>query len=384
MRIFHILKNLVRCHEVTVVTYGSSEDKRNLEKNFDGSLKAVHVLPAPWAKNWRRVGQFWSLWTRDSYIRTCAFSKGMQEKLDQILSEETFDVIQTEYAMMGFFKLKTDVIKIIDATDIGHLFFRQMIESSSSPLRKLYYRREFARQYREEIEVFSRQNAIFTTSKNDKEALEPVVPDVPKFVVPNGVDTSYFVPSSAMPEQWSLVFTAAMTYSPNVDGIMYFLDEIFPTIQSQIPAVKIYIVGTGPPTRLQKRASESVIVTGSVADVRPYVWRSSVFVVPLRVGSGTRLKVLEAMSMKKPVVSTTIGSEGIDVTDGESVLIADTPQTFADAVMRLLRDAALREKLTRNGFDLVKSKYDWSVIGRRAEEIYASLLNGAYTKRTIS
>jgi glycosyltransferase involved in cell wall biosynthesis len=384
MRIYHILKNLTRSHEVTVVTYGSSEDKRNLEKNFDGSLKAVHVLPPTWAKSWRRLGQLWSLWTRHSYIRTCAFSKGMQEKLDRILSEEAFDIVQTEYAMMGFFDLKTDAIKIIDATDIGHLFFRQMVETSSTPLRKLYYRREFARQFREEIDVFGKQNAIFTTSMNDKDALEPFVPNVPKFVVPNGVDTSYFTPSATMPEQWSLVFTAAMTYSPNADGIMYFLDEIFPAIQRQIPAAKIYVVGTGPPMRLRRRASESVIVTGSVGDVRPYVWRSSVFVVPLRVGSGTRLKVLEAMSMKKPVVSTTIGAEGIDVADGESVLIADTPQAFADAVVGLLRDSAMREKLIRNGSDLVNLKYDWSVIGRRAEEIYASVLDGVNARRTTT
>ena len=185
---------------------------------------------------------------------------------------------------------------------------------------------------------------------------------------------SYFIPSDLSPEPASLVFTGMMAYVPNSDGMLYFLDEIFPLIQKSVPHAKIYIVGNNPPRALQQRASESVIVTGFVDDVRPYVWRSSVYVVPLRMGGGTRLKVLEAMAMKKPIVTTAIGCEGIDLRNGESALVLDQPQMFASAVVELLGSPSLRERLTTNGYELVRSRYQWDMIVREADRIYHSLL----------
>jgi polysaccharide biosynthesis protein PslH len=130
------------------------------------------------------------------------------------------------------------------------------------------------------------------------------------------------------------------------------------------------VVGKSPPEAITRRASSNVVVTGTVPDVRPYVWRSSVYVVPLRMGGGTRLKVAEALAMRKPMVSTRIGCEGIDLKDGESALMADAPQDFADAVIRLLGDRALREKLAENGSKVAAQKYDWNVIGQTLEAIY--------------
>src|SRR5699024_877262 len=128
--------------------------------------------------------------------------------------------------------------------------------------------------------------------------------------------TSFFTASEVTAEPYTMVFTGALSYVPNYDGMIYFLEEIFPIIKKVILQAKIYIVGSRPPKKLKKYQSKSVIVTGFVDDVRPYVDQASVFVVPLKMGSGTRLKVVEALSMKKPVVSTSIGSEGIEVSDG--------------------------------------------------------------------
>jgi glycosyltransferase involved in cell wall biosynthesis len=155
--------------------------------------------------------------------------------------------------------------------------------------------------------------------------------------------------------------------------MLYFLDEIFLLILKEIPDLKLYIIGSRPPKKLQQRASENVIITGFVDDVRPYVARASVYVVPLRMGGGTRLKVLEAMAMKKPIVTTSIGCEGIDVRHDESVLIADDPMTFARQVIELLRSQALRQRLVRNGYDVARTCYDWNTIGNRVEEAYATL-----------
>jgi glycosyltransferase involved in cell wall biosynthesis len=229
---------------------------------------------------------------------------------------------------------------------------------------------------REELEACRRQDAVFVTSLRDKEILDHDVPDIPKYVVPNGVDMSYFTPSQTTPEPYTLVFTGMMAYVPNYDGMLYFLDEILPRIHRRMPGVRLYIVGNRPPPDLLKRASDRVVVTGYVDDVRPFIHKASVYVVPLRMGSGTRLKILEAMAMKTPIVTTSIGCEGIDVQDGVSVRIEDEPEGFADAVVDLLGNAALRETLIRNGYELVSSRYDWPIIHKTADALYQRLIEG--------
>jgi len=164
------------------------------------------------------------------------------------------------------------------------------------------------------------------------------------------------------------VFTGIMAYSPNADGVAWFLDEIFPKIVAKEPRAKVTIVGSDPGRRLLRRASSNVTFTGYVDDVRPYVHSAVVSVVPLRMGGGTRLKIIESLGMMSPVVSTPIGAEGLDLVDGEHALIAAEPQAFADAVLRIFSDRGLCEKLSRNGLRLVQERYEWSVIGTALEK----------------
>jgi glycosyltransferase involved in cell wall biosynthesis len=188
------------------------------------------------------------------------------------------------------------------------------------------------------------------------------------------VDSAYFRPAGVEPEPDTLVFTGVMKYLPNSDGIRWFLAEVLPLVRESVPGVRLLVVGADPPPDLRRMASGGVTLTGRVGDVRPYVDRAAVSIVPLRMGGGTRLKIVEAFAMKKPVVSTTVGAEGIDVADGESILLADEPRAFADAVVRLLRDGRLREKLVRNAYALMMDRYEWSVIGGILEEGYAAAL----------
>jgi glycosyltransferase involved in cell wall biosynthesis len=234
---------------------------------------------------------------------------------------------------------------------------------------------EYGKFRAQEIDICRRKDAILTTSFRDAKVLQSDVPDVPMYVVPNGVDTTYFSLREEPREPQSLVFTGSMNYVPNADGAEYFLDEIFPLIQRTVPGVKVYFVGNAPPEHLRERASESVIVTGFVEDVRPYVERASIYVVPLRMGGGTRLKVLEALSMQRPIVTTSIGCEGIDVKNEDTVLIADEPRAFAEAVIQLLQDAPMRRKLVDHGFELVRARYDWTVVGGTLEDAYGAIIS---------
>jgi glycosyltransferase involved in cell wall biosynthesis len=294
----------------------------------------------------------------------------MQEEIDKVLTEHHYDLVQVEFSHMGSYRLTTGAFTVLDAHNVEYENFRRMWQNNRSLLKRLHYYVEHRKFYREEIEACERFDAVFVTSGRDKEILDADTPAVPKYVVPNGVDTSYFTPAPSAPEPHSLVFTGAMSYLPNHDGMHYFLDEVFPLIEREIPDVKITIVGSNPPEELRRRARSNIIVTGFVEDVRPYVWRAGVYVVPLRMGSGTRLKILEALAMNMPVVTTSIGTEGIRVEHNMSALIADTPSAFAASVIRLLRDAALRSSLAAAGKTLVHREYDWNVIGNQLELYY--------------
>ncbi len=374
LRIYHMLKTLAKDYDVTVVMFGDSNNEKNMRVAFDGQLEHLIVLPPPVSVKMRRLSQFYALWTKRSFFHLLGSSREMHHALNTIFSSRHFDLIFIEFPHMAGYDFPAKAIKILDSHNIEYEIYRQLWMNSRLSLRKLHYRQEFNNLYHYEVEVCRKQNAIFTTSEKDKEILDRHCPAIPKFVVPNGVDMAYFRPSNDLPDPYSLIFTGMMGYLPNYDGMEYFLDAIFPLIRKKIPQVKIAIVGSSPPQSLKRRASSNVTVTEYVPDVRPYIDQASVYVVPLRMGSGTRLKILEALAMKKPVVTTNAGCEGIDVVDGESALIADRPEDFADAVVRLLHDASLRKKISRNGNELAAMRYDWSVIGRQIDSIVQSLV----------
>lgn len=376
LRIYHILKHLHKHHDVTVAGFSNSGDPAVFFESFPVLKDKAHFLTYLPDKRLRRLTQFYALFTGHSHWFTTVSSGSMQQLIDRLLAKQPFDVIQSEFPTMGIFDFsKSNAAKILDAHNVEYDNFKRMANLERSKIRRFFYRRECEKFYNEEIEVCRKQTAIFTTSGRDRDLFNEDIPKVPKFVIPNGVDTTYFCPSPEEPEHHSLVFTGMMGYVPNYDGILYFLDKILPFIRQEIPCVKTYIVGKNPPKMLKQRASGDIVVTGFVEDVRPWVWKSRVYVVPLRMGGGTRLKVLEALAMKKPVVTTTIGCEGIDVRHGETALIANEPEAFSEAVVRLFRDRALREKLIRNGYEFVKKRYEWSVIGHLIEDAYSEILN---------
>jgi glycosyltransferase involved in cell wall biosynthesis len=171
------------------------------------------------------------------------------------------------------------------------------------------------------------------------------------------------------------MFIGSMDYPPCVDAALYFCREIFPRIRHTISAAEFWIVGRNPGSEVLQLAGDGVHVTGQVDDVIPYYRQSTVCVVPLRAGGGTRLKILEAMALGRPVVSTTIGCEGLDVVDGVHLLIADTPEQFAEKTIRLLTDRQLYQDISANGRQLVVTKYDWNIITSHLTQIYSELTN---------
>ena len=228
---------------------------------------------------------------------------------------------------------------------------------------------------REELALLRRAALTMTTSERDRDVLQRAAPGLPVAVITNGVDTDWFAPPPDQPPRRPrrVVFVGATHYFPNEDGVLYYMHEIHDRVRTALPDVETAIVGGVPAPVLQAMASDKVLVTGFVKDVRPYLWEASVFIVPLRMGGGTRFKVVEAMAAGVPVVSTRLGAEGIPLTQGREALLADEPAEFADAVVRLLTDAPLARRLAAAGSDFVRARFDWRVIGDRIEEAWHGL-----------
>ncbi len=216
---------------------------------------------------------------------------------------------------------------------------------------------------------------VVAVSEADRDALLRLAPGLNVTVAPNGVDLDFLRPGVVPPQpamvQPALVFTGKMDYRPNVDGVLWFIEAVLPLVQAHIPDVHFYVVGQKPHARLAALADHpAVTVTGRVPDVRPYIAGASVYVAPLRIGGGTRLKVLEAMAMGQPLASTRLGCDGFPFADGQEVLFADEPAAFAAAVVRLVRDRELAATLGRAARAYVEQHYGWDAIVPRLEALY--------------
>ncbi len=371
LRAFHLLRQLARDHEVTVLGYGNDGQAAMLERAVP--VRSVRFVRAPFVARHRRLGQLAAALGPRSFYHLSVVGRELQREIDRHLARERFDVVHTVCSNLGPFRLSTPAVRILDAHNVEHDVFRRHARTLRWGLRKLHYWLESRKHRREELALCRAQDALLVTSERDARIFRRDIPDVPIHVVPNGVETRYFTPSGRAPEPWSLVFTGMMAYLPNAEGVEWFLSRVMPLVLRGLPEARIYVVGRGPTRALLRLASERVVVTGPVPDVRPYVDRASVYVVPLHSGGGTRLKIAEALAMRKPIVTTRIGAEGVDLVDGETALFADEPEDFARAVGSLLRDAPLRARLAEAGYSLVKRRYEWEVIGESLAAIYRDI-----------
>jgi glycosyltransferase involved in cell wall biosynthesis len=374
IRVFEFVRLLARRHDVSVVTYAEpgEEDKITAVAAVCGS---VHTVPRePETERGKRLEQLSSVFSRDSYQRRSLFSRDMQQKLDELMKREHFDVVQIESSQLAGFTFDSRAVTVLDEHNIEYELLFRMYTTEGSPLRRMYNWLEFQKFKREEIASWRSVSGIINTSSREDVIMRQAAPGTPMMVAPNAVNVDYFCPSAEPSDVDALVMTGLMHYRPNIDGAVYFVREILPHILEVRPNVVFYIVGAGATNELKRLASNNVVVTDTVADVRPYVYKSAVFVVPLRMGGGTRLKVLEGMSMSKAVVSTSVGCEGIDVTHDEHLLIVDEARAFADTVLNLLIDRPRRLELGRAGRELVERCYRWDSVVARLESFYNELI----------
>lgn len=266
--------------------------------------------------------------------------------------------------------------QVLNHQNIESAMMLRRSEQEPNLLKKLYFRGEAEKIRRYERLHCPRFDLNVTVSDVDTATLEATVPGVKAEVIPNGVDISYFTPGPAgEEEEGSLVFAGGMGWYPNRDAMLYFADQLWPMLKRSEPNVRMTVVGRRPPARLVElsRRDPNFSVPGYVDDVRPYLKRASVYVCPIRDGGGTRLKLLDAMAMGKPIVATSIAIEGTDSVPGRHVLVGDRPEEFVSRVVTALRDPALRRTLSRQARSLVEEEYDWTHIGKKINGLYGRL-----------
>ena len=305
-------------------------------------------------------------------------SDELEDGLATRLSGQDFDVIQAEGIEMASHILSLPRGKptiVFDDHNAEYVLQKRAFETDALlPSRwpaALYSLIQWRKLGNYERRVCRHADRVVVCSQADRLALERLVPELPVSVIPNGVDIDYYQPEDVeIPNR--LVFTGKMDFRPNVDAVLWLYDEVIPRLRELVPGIHLCVAGKNPHPRLSPlRRDLEVTLTGQVPDIRPYISQAALYVVPLRIGGGTRLKVLEAMAMGKAVLSTSLGCEGLDVTPGRDIILADTPEDFALKAAALLNDPPTRKVMGRRARKLVEERYDWRTIIPRFDAVYA-------------
>lgn len=372
LRVHHLALQLAKHNSVSMLTYGTPDDGRDWD-GLQRMLDQVHRVPPPAARHARRRQQLASLGGRTSFHLGALRSEAMQRELDTLIANGGFDIVQVESSQLMCLEFHGTTPVVLDEHNIEYQLLGRVAGIESSAVRRLFGRVEAAKVEREERRAWSVADGCVATSAVDEAVIRAARPEMPTAVVPNAVDTDYFHPRATSADPEGMVFVASLSYRPNTDAVVWFTDQVLPRVRRARPGAVLTVVGKGTPAWLRRLEGPGVVVTGAVDDVRPHLERASVVVAPLRVGSGTRLKVLEGLSTAKPVVSTTLGAEGLDVTDGEHLLLADDPAEMADAILRVMADEALAARLGAAGRALVLERYGWAGAAARLEAFHAQV-----------
>jgi len=319
-----------------------------------------------------------SLFTEDPLTVNSVKSLHMKNMIKQLCDESNFDIVHFDtIGLATYIDQVTGSCRILNHHNIeSHLLFRRT-EIEKNILKRFYFGLEAKKLKRFEAKLCPQFDINFTVSELDKERLLKIAPTSKIDTIPNGVDVDYFNSDEEKIIPGSMIMVSGMNWYPNRDAVLYMQEKIWPLISQAFQDVSWVIVGASPPQKLLDLAKSDprVTVTGFVDDVRPYLKSAQIYLCPMRDGGGTRLKILDALSMSKPIVSTTIGYEGINITPEKNALVADTPDEFVSQISRLLKDPELRAKIGSEGRKFVINEFSWQVIGKKLSSIYHKLIS---------
>ena len=374
IRTLGMLRQLHKHHEVHYVAFDDPGNPEGLRRSSEYS---THAYPVPHQIVSKRSPRFAlqlleGLFSQYPVAGMRYRSEAMRDIVSRLTSEHSFDAKICDFLapcinipeMRGWVLFQHNVETVI---------WERHAQSGRTPLHRAYFAQQARRMFEWERAVCRASSHVVAVSEVDERIMRERFGIDDTSSVSTGVDLDYFEPPASARLRFDLVFLGSMDWMPNIDGVQWFCSEVLPLIRLQKPNVRFAIVGRNPPASLTGQADDSVTVTGTVPDVRPYLWESAVSIVPLRVGGGTRLKIFEAMAAGTPVVSTTIGAEGLPVRHGETIRIADTAQAFAAECLELLDNTGVRTTLSRKALDLIQANFSWAQVTRQFEDTLRSV-----------
>jgi len=372
IRTLELLKRLHRRHEIHYVALDLDNQPGGVERSSEYCTKAypvphyapLHTRPRFWLQV---AGSMFS----DLPLAVSRYrSQGMQRHVAELTRRERFDAVVCDFLFPAPNISDLSSVVLFQHNVEAQIWKRRLEHASNAPVR-MYLRSQYEKMRRYEAQVCRAVKRVIAVSEPDAASMRSGYRAARVDAVPTGVDVEYFTPPRDVKRAGNLVFVGAMDWAPNVDGIHWFVEEVFPRIHLRRSDCTLTIAGRRPDAAIRKLAAKypGIHVTGTVEDVRPFLWEAAVSIVPLRIGGGTRLKIFEAMAAQVPVVSTTIGAEGLELRPGETIRIADSPEDFAEHCLELLSDSAAARCLTEAARKLVSACYSWEVASREFERL---------------
>jgi glycosyltransferase involved in cell wall biosynthesis len=380
LRTYHILRGAAQKHDVILITFVQLEEelkKENIQhlRSFCTSVYPFRI-PVDMSRIRLASSLFLNLFSPLPFVTQKYDAPMMRQKVREIVRAERIDLVHVDMLPLSIYLNEfSHLPKILVNHNVESIRLYRWFQSESNLLKKAYLGIQWLKLRSFERSAMNKFDCCVVVSEIDKKLLREMGIKNRMVVVPNGTDTQFFKPMGKKTIEDSVLWIGHMDVHTNRDAVLYFWREIYPLLRKEHPKLRMIFVGTAPPKEIADAAKKDgkIVVTGFVDDVRPYLDEAAVVVVPIRVGSGTRLKILDAMAMGKAIVSTSVGCEGLDVTDGRDILIADEPEDFAYRTIELIKNAHKRVSIENNALQLAKA-YDWNLMQEKQEIVYQYLM----------
>jgi len=375
VRPYHFVRELSRRHEVTLLAVGSECDAAAVAE-MRRVCRVVEVVPPSGLASMRSL-VIAAVRAEPLQSAVCQ-SPALRERLHALLNAHKFDLVHIEHlrAVRLHTSLPPQLPSVFDAVDSISLLLERTLRSSHSVRQRAIAALELGRTRDYEAELTRRVDRVVVTSRDDAAEFRRLDPTAEPTVIPNGVDLDRFRPVGEPPEPASIVFSGKMSYHANVSAVLHFVRNILPIVRAARPDVRLRIVGSSPPPAIERLTRDAAItVTGHVPDMRTALAGATLAVCPVTVKVGIQNKVLEAMALAVPVVCSRLGADGLDAQDGRDFLVADDALAFARAVLRVLNDSTLGQRVGESGRRYVETHHRWDMAAARLEALYASVVD---------
>ena len=379
---FNLIKALSEKNEITLICHVRSKENLNDVPVLEKYCKEIIPVFFPTPKN--LLGSLWKRFKREFFLFFCLIprdvsdctSKEIGKVIKRKLKEEKFDLVQIEYFYAAkYIKYIKNAVKTILSNDAFFITQKQMLKYSKGLKAKIVNFFEFQATKRYELKMYKKFDWVFFISSKDEEIIKKHIRLTKTKVIPIGFEYDEEFENFEI-EKGSLIFVGGMRAYFNIDSVLYFCKDILPLIEKEIPEVKLYIVGESPQNEIKNLSYRgNIIVTGSVPDVKTFIRKSEVYVAPLRIGTGIKTKIIEALACAKPIVTTSIGVQGLEFENGKNIIVADDPKDFANNVIDLLKNPVKRKELSENARKLFCEHYHLTSVKSKIQDIYSSLIS---------